>query len=162
MIVPRYTLPLPLIDLQSLPEYEREVEAQYLASAEARRPFDLSSGPLMRATLLRLGAQYHVVLLIFFSSRRRHTRSKRDWSSDVCSSDLPRHAPAGRAPRHRRSRLRDGRPDPAAAHADGGGPDGWHRPLHRHARTGGSARRRGRSEERRVGKECGWERSAEQ
>src|SRR5207249_7862747 len=24
-----------------------------------------------------------------FSSRRRHTRSKRDWSSDVCSSDLP-------------------------------------------------------------------------
>src|SRR5437868_7084050 len=26
---------------------------------------------------------------IFFSSRRRHTMSKRDWSSDVCSSDLP-------------------------------------------------------------------------
>src|SRR5438105_8925233 len=24
----------------------------------------------------------------FFSSRRRHTRSTRDWSSDVCSSDL--------------------------------------------------------------------------
>src|SRR5207249_5103439 len=31
-----------------------------------------------------------VVLFVyfFFSSRRRHTRSKRDWSSDVCSSDL--------------------------------------------------------------------------
>src|SRR5699024_12772966 len=28
--------------------------------------------------------------LFFFSSRRRHTRSKRDWSSDVCSSDLSR------------------------------------------------------------------------
>src|SRR5699024_12011575 len=27
-------------------------------------------------------------LLFYFSSRRRHTRSKRDWSSDVCSSDL--------------------------------------------------------------------------
>src|SRR5699024_11807945 len=26
--------------------------------------------------------------LFFLSSRRRHTRSKRDWSSDVCSSDL--------------------------------------------------------------------------
>src|SRR5699024_12100330 len=26
--------------------------------------------------------------LFFFSSRRRHTSSKRDWSSDVCSSDL--------------------------------------------------------------------------
>src|SRR5699024_11629796 len=27
-------------------------------------------------------------LLLFLSSGRRHTRSKRDWSSDVCSSDL--------------------------------------------------------------------------
>src|SRR3989440_9334491 len=27
-------------------------------------------------------------LIFFFSSRRRHTRSDRDWSSDVCSSDL--------------------------------------------------------------------------
>src|SRR5699024_11285025 len=30
------------------------------------------------------------VNVFFFSSRRRHTRSKRDWSSDVCSSDLGR------------------------------------------------------------------------
>src|SRR5699024_9178264 len=29
-----------------------------------------------------------VWVLFLFSSRRRHTRSKRDWSSDVCSSDL--------------------------------------------------------------------------
>src|SRR2546429_1779482 len=28
------------------------------------------------------------MLLFFFSSRRRHTRCSRDWSSDVCSSDL--------------------------------------------------------------------------
>src|SRR6266436_9126165 len=28
-------------------------------------------------------------MLFFFSSRRRHTRCSRDWSSDVCSSDLP-------------------------------------------------------------------------
>src|SRR5256884_1990752 len=28
--------------------------------------------------------------LFFFSSRRRHTRCSRDWSSDVCSSDLKR------------------------------------------------------------------------
>src|SRR5699024_11395148 len=28
------------------------------------------------------------LVLFFFSRRRRHTRSKRDWSSDVCSSDL--------------------------------------------------------------------------
>src|SRR3989442_8510767 len=30
------------------------------------------------------------VVFFFFSSRRRHTRCGRDWSSDVCSSDLPR------------------------------------------------------------------------
>src|SRR5699024_11593829 len=30
----------------------------------------------------------YILLMFFFSSRRRHTRSKRDWSSDVCSSDL--------------------------------------------------------------------------
>src|SRR2546429_7274109 len=29
-------------------------------------------------------------MIFFFSSRRRHTRCSRDWSSDVCSSDLPR------------------------------------------------------------------------
>src|SRR5699024_11301996 len=33
-------------------------------------------------------AVVRVYLFFFFSSRRRHTRSKRDWSSDVCSSDL--------------------------------------------------------------------------
>src|SRR5690625_7073253 len=30
-----------------------------------------------------------LVVFFFFSSRRRHTRWPRDWSSDVCSSDLP-------------------------------------------------------------------------
>src|SRR5687768_18465576 len=30
-----------------------------------------------------------IVFVFFFSSRRRHTRCSRDWSSDVCSSDLP-------------------------------------------------------------------------
>src|SRR5216683_3463970 len=29
-----------------------------------------------------------MLIFFFFSSRRRHTRSDRDWSSDVCSSDL--------------------------------------------------------------------------
>src|SRR2546429_6819416 len=34
-----------------------------------------------------------VDLFFFFSSRRRHTRCSRDWSSDVCSSDLAFAAP---------------------------------------------------------------------
>src|SRR5216683_6295978 len=40
------------------------------------------------------------VFFFFFSSRRRHTRSDRDWSSDVCSSDLVATGP------RRRPRLR--------------------------------------------------------
>src|SRR5699024_11251942 len=37
-----------------------------------------------------------IMFIFFFSSRRRHTRSKRDWSSDVCSSDLDlRRIPGG-------------------------------------------------------------------
>src|SRR2546422_11078742 len=32
--------------------------------------------------------EVYIVLCFFFSSRRRHTRCSRDWSSDVCSSDL--------------------------------------------------------------------------
>src|SRR5438034_11069535 len=42
-------------------------------------------------------ASFHAVReLFFFSSSRRHTRSLCDWSSDVCSSDLPNlvHAPS--------------------------------------------------------------------
>src|SRR5207302_3258168 len=31
---------------------------------------------------------YYIFRFFFFSSRRRHTRFSRDWSSDVCSSDL--------------------------------------------------------------------------
>src|SRR5699024_11454909 len=34
-----------------------------------------------------------MITRFFFSSRRRHTRSKRDWSSDVCSSDLDYNDP---------------------------------------------------------------------
>src|SRR5699024_11889124 len=43
----------------------------------------------------------------FFSSRRRHTRSKRDWSSDVCSSDL---APSDRRPPRRRTSAQSSEP----------------------------------------------------
>src|SRR5699024_11917238 len=50
------------------------------AVARCRTPLSFMSGQ-SRAEI----ASYH---WFFFSSRRRHTRSKRDWSSDVCSSDL--------------------------------------------------------------------------
>src|SRR5207249_8134081 len=39
-------------------------------------------------TITTLSSLQLYTIIYFFSSRRRHTRSKRDWSSDVCSSDL--------------------------------------------------------------------------
>src|SRR2546429_6394119 len=38
----------------------------------------------------RYGDLIDLFIFFFFSSRRRHTRCSRDWSSDVCSSDLMR------------------------------------------------------------------------
>src|SRR5699024_12090266 len=39
-------------------------------------------------------------IFCFFPSRRRHTRSKRDWSSDVCSSDLATPTSRFTLPKH--------------------------------------------------------------
>src|SRR3989449_1075368 len=69
--------------------------------------------------LIRLQlAEYNI--FFFFSSRRRHTRCSRDWSSDVCSSDLP--PPAARPdPRRVRAVAGDRGQDrgPARARSDG-------------------------------------------
>ena len=63
VITPSLTVMLPVMDLSSIPDGERESETLRLATEEARRPFDLSRGPLLRGTLLRLAEQEHVLLL---------------------------------------------------------------------------------------------------
>src|SRR5207249_5553902 len=97
----------------------------------------------------------------FFSSRRRHTRSKRDWSSDVCSSDLnaagvsllAREQTAdgsdGQLVRVERARLQRRRQIFIARLGTRFQSNLWRR---------GVRERLSRSEERRVGKEwrCGW------
>src|SRR5260221_9914995 len=91
-----------------------------------------------------------VLAYFFFSSRRRHTRSLCDWSSDVCSSDLSTNSPM------------------AADDAGIGGESGWivgEGTFKDFADIGEFvdfvvevpeklAAASGRSEERRVGKEC--------
>src|SRR3712207_7053793 len=89
------------------------------------------------------------LVVFFFSSRRRHTRYWRDWSSDVCSSDLALrggivvedggliHVPLDEA---------DTAP---LLQVDGGKQDHG-----RHRRKFAMRRSPSRSEERRVGKEC--------
>src|SRR2546429_7310462 len=96
--------------------------------------------------LMRLNS---VLYLFFFSSRRRHTRCSRDWSSDVCSSDL------GRRP-VRSNRGLDGKHRPTGARAttrlDASADTNRFDPRSegRHAQWCPIER----SEERRVGKEC--------
>jgi amino acid adenylation domain-containing protein len=50
-------------DLSHLPEQPRELEAMRLTDIEAQRPFDLSTGPLLRVSLLKLDQQEYVLLL---------------------------------------------------------------------------------------------------
>src|SRR6267378_5167468 len=54
-------------------------------------------------------------VFFFFSSRRRHTRSLRDWSSDVCSSDLGGTPRSGRRYFHYRGGKYSGAPVPRPA-----------------------------------------------
>ncbi len=56
---------LPSVDLSTLSEAERQVEAVAFSSAQAQQTFDLSSGPLLRAALFRLSRETHVFALTF-------------------------------------------------------------------------------------------------
>src|SRR5699024_12107441 len=92
---------------------------------------------------------YHlsnILIVYFLSSRRRHTTSKRDWSSDVCSSDLVQGVAV-------QGRLLDQRNEGKGRHCGRArlaqaGKEAQQR-LGRRMKT-----REARSEERRVGKEC--------
>ena len=53
-----------VLDLQGMPPEEREAELSRLAREEARRPFDLSSGSLLRASLWRLASLEYAFLLV--------------------------------------------------------------------------------------------------
>ena len=57
------TLDIPLEDLSSLPEADREQEAKRLAEEEASKAFDLSKDPLIRSQVLKLSEEDHILLL---------------------------------------------------------------------------------------------------
>jgi amino acid adenylation domain-containing protein len=63
VIASSLTITLPIVDLTELPEVERETEVQRLVVEEARRPFDLARGPLLRASVLKLADGEQVGLL---------------------------------------------------------------------------------------------------
>ena len=63
-VEPPGPVPLPLVDLGDLAPGSRLEAVRHRAREEARRPVDLRSGPLLRATLLRLTGNDHVLLLM--------------------------------------------------------------------------------------------------
>jgi amino acid adenylation domain-containing protein/thioester reductase-like protein len=75
-------LQLPIIDLQTLPETERETEALRLATLEAQTPFNLEQDSLLRVSLLRLGEQDHVILFTM------HHIVSDGWSTGILIREL--------------------------------------------------------------------------
>src|SRR5262249_20435594 len=59
---PRFSLPV--VDLARLPESDRDAAARRLATSEYRRPLDLSRGPLLRATLVRMTETEHRMYVV--------------------------------------------------------------------------------------------------
>src|SRR5690606_40079769 len=92
---------------------------------------------------LLISVHFLVHLFFFFSSRRRHTRFSRDWSSDVCSSDLALSVRDGFAHVQRR---------PVGGHQRRRATSHHRQAVESHTRR--DRVEQGRSEERRVGKEC--------
>ncbi len=80
MIAESLRLDVPVQDLSARPD--REDTAQQIATEEARTPFNLATGPLLRARLLRLGAAEHVLLLTM------HHIVSDAWSSAIFFREL--------------------------------------------------------------------------
>jgi amino acid adenylation domain-containing protein len=79
---PEQALAEVVCDLRALPARMREQEMWRLAHQEARRPFDLAQGPVLRSTLLRLREQEHVWLLTL------HHLSVDEWSLTILWQEL--------------------------------------------------------------------------
>nr|AAG02358.1 peptide synthetase NRPS6 [Streptomyces verticillus] len=90
VVEPAHTPPLPLTDLTGLPAHHRDAELARLAAQEARRPFDLAQGPVLRARLLRTAPEEHRLLLT------RHHIASDGWSLDILLRELGTFYRAGR------------------------------------------------------------------
>ncbi|WP_163996203.1 condensation domain-containing protein, partial [Pyxidicoccus caerfyrddinensis] len=81
-ISPEVAVPLPVESLEGLPQEAREREVVRRAEEDARLPFDLEAGPLLRARLLRVEAEEHVLLLTL------HHVACDGWSLSVLEREL--------------------------------------------------------------------------
>lgn len=82
VVAPALTVTPTVVDLRDAPEPSRLAEAERLAREEARRPFDLVRGPLIRALVVRLAEADHLVVL------NLHHIICDAWSLRIAISDL--------------------------------------------------------------------------
>lgn len=82
VIAPVLDLPVSIADLSELPETQRQARVQQTLVEEAQYIFDLRQGPLLRATLLRLGGEEHI-----FTVTIHHIVSD-GWSMDIFFQEL--------------------------------------------------------------------------
>ncbi|HEU4457225.1 MAG TPA: condensation domain-containing protein, partial [Longimicrobium sp.] len=75
-------VPFPLHDLRAIPAEEREAEAGRIAVAVSTAPFDLATGPLFRAALVRVEEAEHILLLAL------HHVVSDGWSIGVLLTEL--------------------------------------------------------------------------
>jgi surfactin family lipopeptide synthetase A len=64
IVLPEIDFNVPIIDLTDIPQAQREAEGLRIAREEGMRPFDLCEGPLLRASLMRLGSDHWIMLLV--------------------------------------------------------------------------------------------------
>ena len=81
-LAPELILSLPMTNLQEYPTLEREDRILQLATKEAQRPFSLSRGPLVRANLIKLGEEQHVLLLTM------HHIVFDGWSTEILLTEM--------------------------------------------------------------------------
>ncbi|AXA94112.1 hypothetical protein DPH57_25045 [Massilia sp. YMA4] len=77
-------LPLTVVDLAALPVAEAEARTERIVRAEAAQPFDLTTGPLLRASLVSIADTRHVLLLTL------HHIVHDGWSTPVLLGELRR------------------------------------------------------------------------
>jgi surfactin family lipopeptide synthetase A len=85
-VVPAVAEPQPVelsfTKLNALPEQERAAEVLRIATEQARQPFDLAKGPLMRSCLLDLSGENHILVVTV------HTLVADEWSLSVLAREL--------------------------------------------------------------------------
>jgi thioesterase domain-containing protein len=93
LVEPSCAISLQLWDTSTSPGADLEAQAHSFARGEIQKPFDLRNGPLVRAALLRLGPQHHILVITM------HHIVSDGWSAELFIRELAEHYAAFSADR---------------------------------------------------------------